>query len=148
MSGEKWDRRFLRLAREVSTWSKDPSTQVGAVIVRPDRSVASLGFNGFPRVMYDNPEHLLNRDTKLSRIVHAEINAMIFAGAPIAGFSLYTWPFSPCDRCVVQMLQAGITDFIFPRLSEQHQRWAESLEKSKSYIVESYKSYREIATIE
>jgi hypothetical protein len=34
---DKWDRRFLGLAAEVAGWSKDPSTQVGAVIVRPDR---------------------------------------------------------------------------------------------------------------
>lgn len=29
----KWDRRFLRLAEEVSTWSKDPGTRVGAATV-------------------------------------------------------------------------------------------------------------------
>ena len=47
---EKWDRRFLRLAREVASWSKDPSTKVGAVLVDPlDNTIVSLGYNGFPR---------------------------------------------------------------------------------------------------
>jgi deoxycytidylate deaminase len=36
-------------------WSKDPSTKVGAVIVRPDLTVASIGYNGFPRGMSDDP---------------------------------------------------------------------------------------------
>lgn len=45
----KWDERFIELARLVATWSKDPSTKVGAVIVRPYRTVASVGFNGFAR---------------------------------------------------------------------------------------------------
>ena len=46
---DKWDRRFLKIAREGATWSKDPSTQVGAVIVDQDQRVVSLGYNGPPR---------------------------------------------------------------------------------------------------
>lgn len=46
---EKWDARFLDLAVFIGDWSKDPSTKVGAVLVRPDRTIAGLGFNGFPR---------------------------------------------------------------------------------------------------
>jgi dCMP deaminase len=45
-----WDLRFLTLAKTVSTWSKDPSTKVGAVIVDKNRRVVSLGYNGFPNV--------------------------------------------------------------------------------------------------
>ena len=59
--------KFLSLAREVSTWSKDPSTQVGAVLVRPDRTVAGIGFNGFPRGIYDDPELLNDRPEKYKR---------------------------------------------------------------------------------
>jgi deoxycytidylate deaminase len=40
---EKWDQRFMDLAAHVSTWSKDPSTKVGSVIVRLDRTVVSRG---------------------------------------------------------------------------------------------------------
>ena len=42
----KWETRFLEMARLVSGWSKDPSTKVGAVIVRPDKTIASVGYNG------------------------------------------------------------------------------------------------------
>ena len=45
---DKWDARFLDLAVYVADWSKDPSTKVGAVLVRPDRTIAALGFNRFP----------------------------------------------------------------------------------------------------
>ena len=38
---QKWDLRFIELAKLVSTWSKDPSTKVGSVIVRPNKTVAS-----------------------------------------------------------------------------------------------------------
>jgi deoxycytidylate deaminase len=46
----KWDERYLALAKEVSTWSKDPSTQVGAVTVGSKKEVLSQGFNGFVRL--------------------------------------------------------------------------------------------------
>jgi len=44
-----WHDRFFAMADLVGSWSKDPSTKVGAVIIRPDRTIASVGYNGFPR---------------------------------------------------------------------------------------------------
>ena len=55
----KWDVRFLRLAREVSTWSKD-GTGVGAVVADPKHRVVGLGYNGFPSGIEDN-ERLKDR---------------------------------------------------------------------------------------
>ena len=43
-----WDEKFLGLCEHVATWSKDRSTQVGAVIVNSRKKVISLGYNGFP----------------------------------------------------------------------------------------------------
>ncbi|HIF04044.1 MAG TPA: CMP deaminase, partial [Candidatus Poseidoniales archaeon] len=51
---EKWDRRFLALAEHIAGWSKDPSTQVGCVVVGVDREIRSTGFNGFPRGIADD----------------------------------------------------------------------------------------------
>ena len=45
---EKWDERFIDLARHISQWSKDPSTKVGCVVIGEDREIRSTGFNGFP----------------------------------------------------------------------------------------------------
>jgi dCMP deaminase len=141
----KWDLRFLKLAELVASWSKDPSTKTGAVIVRPDRSVASLGFNGFPQSMPDTPEHYANRDEKYSRIVHCEVNAQIFAREPLQGYTLYTWPFLSCDRCAVQMLQAGIKKFVAPTATEdQLTRWGAAFEKVRRYLWESGAIFYEI----
>jgi deoxycytidylate deaminase len=70
------DERYLALAKEVSTWSKDPSTQVGAVTVGSKKEVLSQGFNGFPRNIKDTDERYNNRETKYKFVVHAEMNAI------------------------------------------------------------------------
>lgn len=134
----KWDIRFLELAKLISTWSKDPSTKVGAVIVRPDKSILSVGFNGFPKSMADTEEWYNNREEKYSRIVHGEINALIHANGSVAGCSLYTYPFLPCDRCCVQMIQAGISRIVAPVASaDAMTRWAAAFEKTKLYCSQS-----------
>ena len=109
-----WHGRFLSLAAHVATWSKDPSTKCGAVIVRPDRTIASLGYNGFPRGLYDSPVLLNDREEKYKRIVHAEVNALLHMAERPIGHTLYIWPFLPCCRCATQVIQSGITRVIAP----------------------------------
>lgn len=72
MGLNKWDHRFAGLVTLVASWSKDPSSQVGAAIVDAKNRVVSLGFNGFPRAVADAP---VDRDEKLRRTIHAEENA-------------------------------------------------------------------------
>lgn len=140
----KWDTRFLDLAQSVSTWSRDPSTRVGAVIVRPDKSIASIGYNGFPRKMADDLELYNNREEKYSRIIHAEVNALVQAKTDVTGCTLYTYPFMPCDRCLVQLIQAGIETFVFPKASEEAmKRWGTIFEKTEKYMKECNVNWRE-----
>ena len=124
----KWDGRFLSLAEHVAQWSKDPSTKVGAVIVRPDRTIASVGYNGFPRGVNDHPDLYADREQKYRRVVHAEINAAVSAATDIRGFTLYTWPFLPCERCAVQIIQYGISRVVAPRFDNP--RWDFTLTRS------------------
>jgi len=152
MFDKKWDLRFLSLARLVSTWSKDPSTKTGAVIVRPDRTVASVGFNGFPTMMPDKEEWLNNREEKYSRVVHCEMNALLHMPDRIPGtvgmYTLYTWPCASCDRCLVHMAQAGIKKFVFPSPTEDMlSRWAKALDKSKQYLEEMGLFWQEYSEI-
>ena len=49
MFSDKWHKRFMEVAELVSTWSKDPSTKVGAIVVGPDREIRSTGYNGSRR---------------------------------------------------------------------------------------------------
>jgi dCMP deaminase len=134
----KWDNRFLDLAAVVASWSKDPSTQCGAVIVRPNKSIASVGFNGFPRGMSDAPELYLTRAEKYARVVHAEMNAVLSAMEPLHGYTCYiTHP--PCDRCCVHLIQAGLGRVVWPISRDPgfQERWGEALDRSRAYFHEA-----------
>ncbi len=117
-----WDSRFLKLAEHVSTWSKDPSTQVGAVITDQKR-VVSVGFNGFPSGIADN-ERLQDRAEKYPRVVHGEVNAILFAQRSLRWHTLYTYPFVPCSTCAGQVIQAGISRVVAPQYCPD--RWKDS----------------------
>ncbi len=73
MINSKWDKRFMKLAREISTWSKDPSSQIGAVIINDERRILATGYNGFPKGIRDTEERLNDREQKYPMIVHAEM---------------------------------------------------------------------------
>ena len=106
---KKWDLRFLDLAQHIAQWSKDPSTKVGAVIVRPDKTICSVGYNGFPRGIEDTEERLNNRDLKYPCMVHAEMNAILNSKESLDGYILYisspTYFAPTCDRCAVHIIQ-------------------------------------------
>ena len=103
----KWDLRFLALCEHVGHWSKDPSSQVGAVIAKGNR-IISLGFNGFPARIDDDITFYEDRKVKLSRVIHAESNAILYACGAQEGGTLYTYPFPPCSDCAKFIIQAGI----------------------------------------
>lgn len=125
-----WDHYFLRIADVAASKSKDPSTKVGAVIVRPDRTIVSVGYNGFPRGVADTPERLNDRPTKYSLIVHGEMNAILSARESLEGCTLYTVPFMPCDRCFVHVIQTGIKRVVFPSpTADQLSRWKEAFDR-------------------
>jgi dCMP deaminase len=128
-----WDNRFIELAKLVASWSKDPSTQVGSVLTR-DKSVVSLGFNGFPAGINDDTR-LNNRELKYKMIIHAEINAMLSAKQPLSGCTLYVWPFMPCSNCMAAIIQAGIRRVV--SVKNTNERWRESFELTKAMCKES-----------
>jgi len=143
MFSEKWIGRFLKLAREISSWSKDPSTKCGAVIVRPNKTIASLGYNGFPRSMRDDDRFYCDRDVKYSRILHAEDNALLSAVENLHSYALFIYPLPPCDRCAVRIIQSGIQYVFAPELlGSARERWQESVSRSQSYFDESGVHYQ------
>jgi dCMP deaminase len=133
----KWHRRFLAMADMVASWSKDPSTKVGAVIARGDRSIASVGYNGFPRGMSDDAALYADRETKYSRIIHAEVNALLNAREQLTGCTIYV-PTAPCDRCAAQIVQAGIARVVYIEPSADIlSRWGESMERTKAIFADA-----------
>ena len=119
----RWHLRFLQLAQHVAGWSKDPSTQVGACLVRPNRTVLSLGYNGLPRGVADRDELLADRDYKYARTVHAEMNAILSAPERPAGCTLYVRPMPPCSSCAASIIQAGIARVV---ATAPEERWLHS----------------------
>lgn len=134
-SVEKWDRRFLELARFISCWSKDPSTRVGAVIVDENRRIVSTGYNGLPQGVEDTDERLNNRELKYKLIVHGERNALLFASKPVHGCTLYTTPFMPCSVCAGMVIQAGIKRVVAPY--SDNPRWAEDFKLTEQLFSEA-----------
>lgn len=131
----KWDERLLGLARHVATWSKDPSTQVGAVIARKDHTVVSLGFNGLPHSVQDLPERLHDRELKLALTIHAEENAILFARGAAVGCTLYV-SMHPCASCASKIIQAGLTEVVAP--AGVPERWRVSAELARQVLLEAH----------
>ena len=111
-----WDEYFMSLAHLSAGRRKDPSTQVGAVIVDSNNRVVGLGYNGFPRGCDDNKfpweregEYL---DTKYAYVVHAELNAILNANKLIENCRLYVSLF-PCNECSKAIIQSGIKEIIY-----------------------------------
>lgn len=133
----KWDRRMLGLVNLIATWSKDPSTGVGAVIVDPKNRVVSLGFNGFPRAVLDTDDKLMDRAEKLRRTIHAEENALLFAGRPVEGCTIYvTHP--PCARCAAKIIQAGIKRVVSNQPATGFaERWVDEVKSANEMFIEA-----------
>lgn len=135
--GLKWNRRFLGLAAEVASWSKDPSTKVGAIIVRSDKTVAALGYNGFARGMADHAALYEDREKKLARVVHAEENAILSAAERLHGHTLYC-TLLPCSHCALLIVQSGIKCVVAPTPSEAHEaRWGAAFDLTRSILREA-----------
>jgi len=135
-----WTEYYMRHQYLASEKSKDPSTKIGALLVRGD-NIVSLGYNGFPRGIVDSDERLQNREEKYFYVVHAEANAILNAarnGIATKGATLYTSGM-PCNECAKAIIQAGINRvFIhkqYPSLS--HGKWSKSVSKAEEMFDEA-----------
>lgn len=153
---DRWDDFYLGLASYTSSQSKDPSTQVGAVLVGKDKEVLSLGYNGFPRGIKDSYDRLINKELKYELVVHAEINAVLNAarnGINTNGATLYTiakdittgksWS-GVCIRCAVELINAGIKKVVVVKSSDMPESWKESCLKSAKILQEAGIEYQEL----
>lgn len=135
----KWDIRYLELALFYSTWSKDPSTQVGAVIVRGKNEQVSHGWNGFPAGVADTTERLNDRAKRLALTLHAEANAILKRGTGknLAGTTIYvTMP--PCSKCAITIIQASISKVVYLKAHNAFmQRWGDDVKLSMELFDEA-----------
>lgn len=113
-----WDHFFIDMAQQVASKSKDPSTQVGCVIVGEGNTVLAIGFNGFPRGVDETCPERWTRPTKYEFVAHAEANCVFNAarnGIKLLGARAYlNWEPTPCIECTKALIQAGIVEIIGP----------------------------------
>lgn len=137
MTRPSWDRFFIDASKGIAQRSKDPSMKVGAVIVRPNKTIAGLGYNGFPRGVRDDAERYANRSMKYAMAVHAELNAILNSREVLAGCAIYT-TFHPCARCAAAIVNTDIAKVVCEEidLEEIPERWREDVAIAKIIFAE------------
>ncbi len=126
----KWSERYMDIAKSVATWSKDPSTKVGAVVVGDKGQILSQGYNGFPRDVKDTKDRYENREEKYKYIVHGEMNAIYNAchsGASLNGATLYVTGLPVCSECAKGIIQVGIKKVIMQYPKDISKTWRDSM---------------------
>ena len=132
-----WDEYFIEEAARVASRSKDPSKKVGAIIVRPDKTEASRGYNGFPAGIDDTNDRLNDPRFKNLVILHAEENSLWFARREdLTGYTLYVTPYMPCAHCAAQIIRAGIKRVVTD-MGEFSEKWRENFEITKTIFAEA-----------
>lgn len=130
---EKWQQRFMEMSFMVAKWSKDPSTQVGAVIADGNR-IVSQGFNGYPHGVADQQDP---RELKYQKTLHGELNAILHAGRSLHGCTLFS-THMPCTSCCATIIQVGISVVVVPEQTEDYlSRWGDSVKVSQSMFDEA-----------
>lgn len=144
------DNRFLRLAKEISTWSKDPSTQVGAVAVSENGSlILSQGYNGFPRNIKDD-YRLYIRKVKYPMVVHAEMNMIFNAsmnGVNLSNSTVYVYGLPVCPECAKGLLQVGVKRVVTCIDSNNKQYHIDNYDKVTSHLFDEANIHSTFITI-
>jgi len=118
-----WDTLFMRIVYEYASKSKDPSSKIGALLVK-DRRPILFGYNGFPEGVEDHKDRLFDRERKLMFTEHAERNLVDMAakfGISSAGGTLYT-QIMPCSGCAKAFILAGIREIVLHRPADTYFR--------------------------
>lgn len=139
----KWDKRYLRLAKEVSTWSKDPSSKIGAVAISDQKQVLATGYNGFPRGIGDLSNRYNDRELKYKYVVHAEQNVIYNAtynGVSLNGSTLYVYGLPVCGSCALGVIQVGVKRVVMPK-KDYPVHWLESFKLSETMFREASVEY-------
>ena len=141
----KWDARWLEMAGIVSTWSKDPSTQIGAIAVK-DKRLISTGYNGFPRGIQDLDDRWNNREEKYKYVVHAEMNCIYNANyhnQSLKGSTMYIVGLPVCHECAKGIVQAGVIRVV-AEFKDAPLKWAKSTEITEKMFKEAGIIYDQI----
>jgi dCMP deaminase len=136
----EWGNRYLSLAKEISTWSKDPSRKIGAVAVGEKGQILAQGYNGFPRGILDSADRYNDRPTKYKLVVHAEMNVIYnatFNGVSLNGARLFVYGLPVCSECAKGIIQVGIQSVTIYSEDAVPAVWTESFELTNNMFKEA-----------
>jgi len=139
LSNEKWDQRYLKLAKEVSFWSKDPSTQIGCIAVNDKGQILATGYNGFPKNIKDSRDRYENKELKYKYIVHGEMNTIYNAthnGVSLDGATMYVTGLPTCSDCAKGIIQVGVKRVVMEKI-DIPDHWKDSWNLTKSLFNEA-----------
>lgn len=133
--------KYFQLAEHMAqTFSKDPSTKVGALFLAPESlQILTMGYNGFPRNVDESKPERWERPVKYFFASHAESNCIANAcrhGTPLEGCIAVVTMF-PCSTCAKIMIQAGIKTLVTKTPDFTCSRWGEEFKYSYEMLIES-----------
>ena len=103
--------KYIGLAWMYAGFSKDPSTQVGCVIIGRDNRLKGIGYNGPPPDI-DDESFSWERPEKYRYIKHAEDNALRFSSGSLRGATLYVTAM-PCEACMLDIVASPIKKVVY-----------------------------------
>lgn len=132
---------YFNLAKyQADTFSKDPSTKVGCIVLAPDSlQILTMGYNGMPRGIDETRPERWERPTKYQYVEHAERNALYNAcrhGTPLQG-SIAVVTLFPCVDCCRGLIQSGIQTVVSVTPDESHERWGRDFTRSLDMLREA-----------
>jgi dCMP deaminase len=128
----------MQLAKEAASWSKDPSTKIGAVCIGSKGQVLSTGYNGFPRGIDDSLTRYYDRELKYKMVVHAEMNAIFNAtynGVSLDGSTMYVHGLPVCSDCAKGIIQVGVKRIVMD--GSIPDRWKDSWQLTQKMFNEA-----------
>tara|TARA_Y100001938_G_C8089056_1_gene433927 strand:- start:1522 stop:2076 length:555 start_codon:yes stop_codon:yes gene_type:complete len=123
-------RVYIRHAYQYAqSYSEDPSTQLGAILVQPSKGIIGWGVNGLPPRI-SNKEERWERPQKYDYVEHAERNVIYKCaerGICSTGLIMYC-PWFACTDCARAIIQSGISAVVGHKEIYKHanERWNES----------------------
>ena len=142
-----WKLKYLNLAKQISAWSKDPSTKVGCVAIGNHGQVLSQGYNGFPRGISDSEDKLNNKNIKYKYMVHAEMNCIYHAsinGVSLLNSHFFVYGLIICHECAKGIIQVGVKKVYMKKYKSIPDQWKKSYALTKKLFNEAGVEFEEI----
>lgn len=108
------DSKYMGLAWIHASFSKDPNTQIGSVIIDKHNNILGTGYNGPPSKIKDD-SFSWERPEKYLYVKHAEDNAIDHSKATIEEFSECTLYVTglPCKSCMLDIISKNINKVVY-----------------------------------